>query len=48
MGLRDRTMLEVLDANGLRVAEPVSLKVAHVSLNMRSVGAAGRGKRWSE
>ena len=43
MGLRDRTMLEVLYASGLRVSELVSLDVAQISLNMGVIRVMGKG-----
>ncbi len=45
LGLRDRTMLEVLYATGLRVSELVSLKVAQVSLDMGVVRVMGKGSK---
>ncbi len=43
LGMRDRTMLEVLYATGLRVSELVTLKVAQVSLDMGVVRVMGKG-----
>ena len=43
MGLRDRTMLEVLYASGLRVSELVNLKVSQVSLSTGVVRVMGKG-----
>jgi len=43
LGLRDRTMLEVLYASGLRVSELVRLKLAEVSFDMGVVRVFGKG-----
>jgi integrase/recombinase XerD len=43
LGLRDRTLLEVLYATGLRVSELVGLKLMHVSLTDRVVRTFGKG-----
>ena len=45
VGLRDKSMLEVLYASGLRVSELVALKVAQVSLNMGVVRVMGKGSK---
>ena len=42
-GLRDRTMLEVLYATGLRVSELVTLRPEQVSLNQGLVRVVGKG-----
>ncbi len=44
-GLRDRTMLEMLYATGMRVSELVTVKVANVNLDMRYVIAFGKGSK---
>jgi len=44
-GLRDRAMLEVLYAAGLRVSELVGLKSAEVSLDMGVVRVFGKGAK---
>lgn len=44
-GMRDRTMLEVLYATGLRVTELVSLKLHEVSLDMGVVRVLGKGAK---
>lgn len=44
-GVRDRTMLEVLYATGLRVSELVGLKVSEVSLNDGVVRVVGKGSK---
>lgn len=45
LGLRDRTMLEVLYATGLRVSELVTLSAAQVSLDMGVVRVMGKGSK---
>ncbi len=45
LGCRDRTMLEVLYATGLRVSELVQLRHAQVNLNQGVVRVVGKGKR---
>ena len=44
-GLRDRTMLEMLYATGMRVSELVTVKTASVNLSMRYVIAFGKGSK---
>jgi integrase/recombinase XerD len=45
LGLRDRAMLEVLYASGLRVSELVGLKLAQVSFDMGVVRVFGKGSK---
>jgi integrase/recombinase XerD len=45
LGHRDRTMLEVLYATGLRVTELVSLQLSQVNLNQGVVRVIGKGGR---
>jgi len=45
LGLRDRAMLELLYATGLRVSELVGLKLFAVSLNDRVVRTFGKGNK---
>ncbi len=45
LGHRDRTMLEVLYATGLRVSELVSLKHSQVNLNQGVMRVVGKGNR---
>lgn len=45
LGHRDRTMLEVLYATGLRVSELVSLKHSQVNLNQGVMRVLGKGNR---
>jgi integrase/recombinase XerD len=45
LGLRDRAMLELLYASGLRVSELVSLKTLHVSLNEGVLRIMGKGSK---
>ncbi|MFT4195187.1 site-specific tyrosine recombinase XerD [Ottowia sp.] len=43
LGLRDRTMLELMYASGLRVSELVALKTVHVGLNEGVLRVMGKG-----
>jgi integrase/recombinase XerD len=43
LGLRDRTMLELMYAGGLRVSELVGLELANVNLNQGVVRITGKG-----
>ena len=43
LGLRDRTMLELMYATGLRVSELVNLEVTHINLNQGVVRVLGKG-----
>ena len=45
LGLRDRAMLEILYASGLRVSELVGLKVTEVSLNEGMIRVTGKGSK---
>ena len=45
LGLRDRTMLEVMYASGLRVTELVTLKTVHLSLNEGVLRVLGKGSK---
>jgi len=45
LGLRDRTMFEVLYATGLRVSELVSLRTTQVSMEMGVVRVMGKGSK---
>ena len=45
LGLRDRTMLELMYASGLRVSELVGLKTLHVSLNESVLRVLGKGSK---
>ncbi len=45
LGLRDRTMLEVLYATGLRVSELVGLSLAQVNLRQGAVRVVGKGEK---
>ncbi len=45
LGHRDRTMLEVLYATGLRVSELVSVRFAHVNANQGVIRILGKGNR---
>ncbi len=44
-GFRDRTMLEVLYATGMRVSELLNIPVANVNLKMKYVIAFGKGSK---
>ena len=45
LGLRDRAMLELMYASGLRVSELVQLKTLHVSLNEGVLRILGKGSK---
>lgn len=45
LGLRDRAMLELLYASGLRVSELIGLKTFHVGLNEGVLRVMGKGSR---
>jgi len=45
LGLRDRTMIELMYASGLRVSELVNLKSVHVGLNEGVLRVLGKGSR---
>ncbi|MBC8057682.1 MAG: site-specific tyrosine recombinase XerD [Rhizobiales bacterium] len=45
LGLRDRTMLELMYASGLRVSELVSLKSVHVSVSDGALRVTGKGAK---
>jgi integrase/recombinase XerD len=45
LGLRDRTMLELMYASGLRVSELVGLKTVHLSLSEGALRVTGKGDK---
>ncbi len=45
LGMRDRAMLELMYASGLRVSELVQLKALHVSLNEGVLRILGKGSK---
>ncbi|KNZ34462.1 MAG: recombinase XerD [Methylibium sp. NZG] len=45
LGLRDRTMLELMYASGLRVSELVGLKTVHVGLTEAALHVTGKGAK---
>jgi integrase/recombinase XerD len=45
LGVRDRTMLELMYASGLRVSELVQLKTFHVRLNDHVLAVVGKGNK---
>jgi integrase/recombinase XerD len=45
LGLRDRTMLELMYASGLRVSELVTLKTVHTSLTDGALRVTGKGSK---
>lgn len=45
LGVRDRTMLELMYASGLRVSELVTLKTLHLSLNDHVLKILGKGNK---
>lgn len=45
LGVRDRTMLELMYASGLRVSELVSLKISNLNLNDNVLRVLGKGSK---
>jgi len=45
LGLRDRTMLELMYASGLRVSELVTLKTVHLGLTENALRVTGKGAK---
>jgi integrase/recombinase XerD len=45
LGLRDRTMMELMYASGLRVSELVGLKTVHLGLNEGALRVTGKGSK---
>ena len=45
LGLRDRTMIELMYASGLRVSELVGLKTVYVSLDEGALRVSGKGAK---
>ncbi len=45
LGLRDRTMIELMYASGLRVSELVTLKSVHLSLDEGALRVTGKGSK---
>jgi integrase/recombinase XerD len=45
LGLRDRTMMELMYASGLRVSELVGLKTVHLGLNEGALRVSGKGSK---
>ncbi|RZT92491.1 site-specific tyrosine recombinase XerD [Rivibacter subsaxonicus] len=45
LGLRDRAMIELMYASGLRVSELVTLKTAYVGLNEAALRVTGKGSK---
>lgn len=45
LGLRDRTMIELMYASGLRVSELVGLKTVHVGLSEGALRVTGKGSK---
>jgi integrase/recombinase XerD len=45
LGLRDRTMLEIMYATGLRVSELVGLEISNINLNQGVIRVTGKGDK---
>jgi integrase/recombinase XerD len=45
LGLRDRTMIELMYASGLRVSELVGMKTVHLSLDEGALRVSGKGSK---